>query len=119
MAKWKFEPGHTAAEFSVRHMMATNVRGHFKNIVGALEFDSQAPSACKVEVTIDAKQIWTGDSERDAHLRSADFLDVEGYPEIRFKGGEVKLTGQNDCTVSDELTIKGIRHEQVSLHEPR
>lgn len=106
MAKWRFEPGHTAAEFSVRHMMVTNVRGHFKNVAGTLEFDPNSRSACKVEVIIDAKQIWTGDPERDAHLRSADFLDVERHPEIRFKGGEIKLTGQNDCVLTGELTIK-------------
>jgi polyisoprenoid-binding protein YceI len=108
MAKWKFEPGHTAAEFSVRHMMVTNVRGHFKNVTGTLEFDPNSRSICNVEIIIDAKQIWTGEPDRDAHLRSADFLDVERYPEIRFKGGEVKLTGQNDCILTGELTIKDV-----------
>jgi len=57
MAKWTFEPGHTAAEFSVRHMMVTNVRGHFKNVHGTLDFDPEPPQGASVEVTIDAEAI--------------------------------------------------------------
>src|SRR5881628_210213 len=70
MAKWTFEPGHTAAEFCARHMMVTNVRGHFKDVHGSLNFDPTNPAASSVEVTIDARKIWTGDPARDAHLRS-------------------------------------------------
>src|SRR5213596_3901778 len=77
MAKWTFEPGHTAAEFCARHMMVTYVRGHFKNIHGTLDFDPAHPEASSVEVVIDATTLWTGEPDRDAHLRSSDFLDVE------------------------------------------
>ena len=73
MAKWTFEPGHTAAEFSVRHMMVTYVRGHFKNVKGTLEFDPKNPGNILVKVTIDANKIWSGDTERDNHLRADDF----------------------------------------------
>ena len=82
MAEWFFEPGHTAAEFSARHMMVTYVRGHFKNIHGKLIFDPARPGESRVGVQIDAKSLWTGEPDRDAHLRSADFLDVEHYPAI-------------------------------------
>ncbi len=75
MAKWIFEPGHSAAEFRARHMMVTWVRGHFKNVNGALEFDPDNPRNSSVEVKIDAGGIWTGVQERDDHLRSADFLE--------------------------------------------
>src|ERR1700693_4502429 len=88
MAKWTFEPGHTAAEFRARHMMVTYVRGHFKNVHGALEFDPDNLRNASVEVKIEAKGIWTGVQERDDHLRSADFLDVENYPEITFSGNQ-------------------------------
>ncbi|HXG94809.1 MAG TPA: YceI family protein [Blastocatellia bacterium] len=108
MAKWYFEPGHTAAEFSARHMMVTYVRGHFKNIHGSLEFDPENPRASAVEVTIDARGIWTGEPDRDAHLRSADFLDVENYPEITFKGNEIEVVGEHDYIVSGDLTIRGV-----------
>lgn len=69
MPKWFFEPGHTAAEFSARHMMVTNVRGHFKNARGALVFDPADPAASSVEVTIDAAAVWTGEPDRDAHQK--------------------------------------------------
>ncbi len=108
MGKWTFEPGHTAAEFCVRHMMVTYVRGHFKNVHGTLTFDPANPRASAVAVAIDAKGIWTGEPERDAHLRSADFLDVERYPEIMFKGNEVELIGDHDYTLTGDLTIRGV-----------
>jgi len=108
---WTFEPGHTAAEFCVRHMMVTYVRGHFKNIHGTLTFDPANPRSSAVAVTIDAKGIWTGESERDTHLRSADFLDVERYPEITFKGNEVELIGDHDYTLTGDLTIRGVTRE--------
>src|SRR5213593_246326 len=86
MAKWVLEPGHTAAEFSARHMMVTNVRGHFKNVRGAITFDPANRRDASVEVTIDAAGIWTGEPARDAHLRSVDFLDVDNHPKISFRG---------------------------------
>ena len=91
MAKWTFEPGHTAAEFSVRHMMVTYIRGHFKNVKGTLEFDPKNPGNILVKVTIDANKIWSGDTERDNHLRADDFLAVEQYPNITFAGSGQKV----------------------------
>ncbi len=111
MGNWTFEPGHTAAEFCVRHMMVTYVRGHFKNIHGTLTFDPANPRSSVIAVTIDAKGIWTGEPERDAHLRSADFLDVERYPEIVFRGNEVELIGGHDYTLTGDLTIRGVTRE--------
>jgi len=108
MARWFFEPGHTAAGFCVRHMMVTYVRGHFKNIKGNLVFDPLDPTNAFVEVTIDAAGIWTGEPDRDAHLRSADFLDVANHPIITFKGKHVEIIGENDATITGDLTIRGI-----------
>src|SRR5437667_8131654 len=108
MAKWTFEPGHTAAEFCARHMMVTYVRGHFKNVKGKLEFDPEDPRNSSVEVMIDTRGIWTGESERDAHLRSADFLDVENHPFITFKGNQIELLGGHDYKVTGDLTIRGV-----------
>ncbi len=108
MAKWFFEPGHTAAGFCVRHMMVTFVRGHFKDVHGSLEFDERSPGLGTVEVVIDARALWTGEKDRDAHLRSKDFLDVETFPEIRFRGATSARTGANDWHVAGELTIRGV-----------
>jgi polyisoprenoid-binding protein YceI len=108
MAKWFFEPGHTAAGFSVRHMMVTHVRGHFKDIHGTLVFDPAEPRVTSVEAVIDAAGIWTGEADRDAHLKSADFLDVERHPHITFKGKQVEITGASDAVLTGELTIRGV-----------
>jgi polyisoprenoid-binding protein YceI len=108
MAKWFFEPGHTAAEFRVRHMMVSWVRGHFKNVHGTLEFDPENPHGTSVEVTIDAGGLWSGEPERDAHLRSADFLDVQNHPEIIFRGSGVELDGADEGKLRGELTIRGV-----------
>lgn len=108
MAKWILEPGHTAAEFCARHMMVTWVRGHFKNIQGILFFDPANPRATSVEVTIDVKGIWSGEPDRDAHLRSTDFLDAENHSQIIFKGNEVELIGEKDATLIGALTIRGV-----------
>jgi polyisoprenoid-binding protein YceI len=108
MARWFFEPGHTAAEFCVRHMMVTHVRGHFKNVHGSLEFDPGHPEASIANVRIDARSLWTGEPDRDAHLKSPDFLDVERYPEILFTSSSVKVLGPNESLVSGALTIRGV-----------
>ncbi len=106
--RWVFEPGHTAAQFTVRHMMITNVRGHFKNVEGFIELDPDNPTDVTVVATMKAADVWSGETHRDQHLRSADFFDVENHPEITFKGSEVSYVGQNDLTLSGDLTIRGI-----------
>jgi polyisoprenoid-binding protein YceI len=111
MAKWTFEPGHTAAEFRARHMMVTDVRGHFKNVQGELRFDPQNAADSYVRVTIDTAGIWTGEPQRDAHLRSADFLDVEHFPQITFTSKQVVQCGANDYMVTGNLTIRGVTRE--------
>ena len=108
MPSWFLEPGHTAAEFSARHMMVTNVRGHFKNVHGTVVFDEADPCSGSVEVEIDARGLWTGEPERDAHLRSADFLDVEHHPHIRFSGRGQRRLGATDFIVEGDLTIRGV-----------
>ncbi len=111
MAEWFFEPGHTAAEFCVRHMMVTYVRGHFKNVQGRLVFDPANPRASRVEARIDAKSLWTGEPARDEHLRSADFLDVARHPEITFAGSKVDVVGDHDYQLTGALSIRGVTRE--------
>ena len=111
MAEWFFETGHTAAEFCVRHMMVCYVRGHFKNIQGKLVFNPQDPRQSRVEAWIDANSIWSGEQDRDAHLRSADFLDVERHPRITFSGDRVEILGHHDYLLTGALTIRGVAGE--------
>jgi polyisoprenoid-binding protein YceI len=108
VTSWIFEPGHTEAEFRARHMMVTWVRGLFKDIHGRLDFDLDDCMGTTFEGTISAPAIWTGEPQRDEHLRSADFLDVENHPEITFKGRFVERVGDIDFKAEAELTIRGI-----------
>ncbi|MCU1385275.1 MAG: hypothetical protein JWL71_3972 [Acidobacteria bacterium] len=97
--------------FCARHMMVTYVRGHFKNVSGSLVFDPENPGQSSAEVTIDGGTIWTGQPQRDAHLRSADFLDVENHPRITFAGNRVEVAGARDYTLTGALTIRGVSRE--------
>ena len=108
MATWIFEPGHTAAEFGVRHMMVTWVRGHFKDIHGSLEFDPDNPTTLALQATIAARNLWTGEPQRDDHLRSADFLDVVHHPTITFQSIKAERIGASDYQVRGDLAIRGV-----------
>jgi polyisoprenoid-binding protein YceI len=108
MSKWVIDSDHTAAGFSIRHLMIANVRGHFNKITGTIHFDPSDVTHSSVEVTIDAASICTGIKKRDEHLRSPDFFDVEKYPQITFKSTKVEIAGSNRCKVIGDLTIHGI-----------
>jgi len=108
MARWTFNEAHTAAEFSVRHMMITYVRGTFKNLQGTLEFDPDHPEAAWTEVSIDAATLWSGELERDEHLRSEDFLDVARNPRIVFRSTSVVPVARNEYRLAGDLTIRGV-----------
>ena len=107
---WQIDPAHTAVEFAVKHMMFTTVRGRFKDVKGTIEVDEKNPSRSTVNVEIGAASIDTGVADRDAHLRSADFLDVENHPTITFRSkrveGAMKKEGDKFKLVGD-LTIRG------------
>jgi polyisoprenoid-binding protein YceI len=107
MTSWIFEPGHTEVEFRARHMMVTWVRGLFKDIHGRLDFDLDSPLDATFEGEIDATKIWTGEPARDAHLRSADFFDVENHPRITFNGQLLERTGDTHFKATADVTIRG------------
>src|SRR5450756_258072 len=101
---YTIDPAHSTAGFKVRHLMVANVRGEFSGVTGTVVFDASAPENSRVEARIDATTIHTRDEQRDAHLKSADFLDVGKFPAIAFvskkiagAGGEWKVTG--DLTI--------------------
>ncbi len=92
-------------------MMVTWVRGHFKNVQGTMEFDPDNPTGGSVEAIIDAAGLWTGEPDRDAHLKSADFLDVEHHPRITFRSRSVDQTACHEFRVTGDLTIRGVTRE--------
>jgi len=108
---WKLDPTHSQVEFSVKHMMFTTVRGRFAGVDGTVKLDQANPSASSVEVDIDAGSIDTRVEDRDNHLRSADFLDVENHARLTFRSteisGDLSKPGAAFKVVGD-LTIRGV-----------
>ena len=111
MKRWSFEPGHTAIEFSARHMMVTRVRGLIKDIQGAVDFDLDDCLATTFEGRAETAQLWTGEPYRDAHLRSADFFDVENHPLIEFSGSLTQRIGESHFRGAAQVTIRGNTRE--------
>jgi polyisoprenoid-binding protein YceI len=107
MATWKFDSAHSSVTFAVRHMMVTTVRGQFQSVAGSMEFDPEKPATASVEASIDATSISTGVSDRDNHLRSADFLDAANFPVITFRSTSVEPTADNGARITGDLTIRG------------
>lgn len=110
---WSFDLAHSSVNFSARHMVISKVRGTFSRWKGTLEFDERRPEAARVEAHIEAASVDTHEPQRDAHLRSADFLDAEKYPEIVFKSTRVAPAGGASdegarYRVEGELTIHGV-----------
>jgi polyisoprenoid-binding protein YceI len=107
---WQIDPAHTTIEFAVKHMMFTTVRGRFKKFNGTIRVDEQNPDNSGVEVEIEAASIDTGEPDRDAHLRSADFLDADQHPKIVFRSKRVDgamKKGGDRFKVAGELEIRG------------
>ncbi|HZQ43081.1 MAG TPA: YceI family protein [Acidobacteriaceae bacterium] len=105
---WKIDPAHSAADFKVRHMMIANVKGAIKGITGELTEHATDASLSSIEATLDVNTIHTGEAQRDAHLKSADFLDTEKYPTITFKSTKVEKKGDEEYAVTGELTLHGV-----------
>lgn len=110
---WNIDPAHTTAEFKVRHMMITNVRGHFSGITGVLTSDDQDVTKSQVEASIPAASINTREPDRDTHLKSADFLDVEKFPTLTFASTNITRTGEGELEVEGDLTIHGVKRRVV------
>jgi polyisoprenoid-binding protein YceI len=114
MATWNIDTAHSAIHFSVRHMVVSKTRGRFTKFSGQLEFDPDNPEASKVQVTIEPASIDTADAQRDGHLRSADFFDVEKFPAASFKSTTVEDLGGDKYRITGDLTIRGVT-KPVSL----
>jgi polyisoprenoid-binding protein YceI len=111
--QWTVDASHSNASFSVRHMMITNVRGEFQKLEGTVSWDPANPGATQVEATIDVASINTRDPQRDGHLKSGDFLDVERFPKLTFNSKSVTAKGKEHLQLTGDLTIHGVTKEVV------
>jgi polyisoprenoid-binding protein YceI len=105
---WTLDPAHSTIGFCVRHLMVTKIHGVFTKWIGRLEVDEQDPARSKVEVRIDASSVDTKEPQRDGHLRSPDFFEVDRYPSITFEGTSIERTGDDSYRLYGDLTIRGV-----------
>ncbi len=110
---WKFDPVHSSIGFSVRHLMISKVHGHFKTWSGTLLVDEANPSASTVQVEIDASSIDTKEQQRDDHLRSPDFLDVQKFPHITFRSTKIEKISNEEYRVTGDFTVHGVTRPVV------
>lgn len=111
--QYAIDPVHSSAQFSVRHMMVSNVRGEFAKVTGTVIYDPKNPGASSVEATIDATTINTHDPRRDEDLKGPDFFEVAKYPTLTFKSKKVEAAGEGRLRVTGDLTIHGVTKEVV------
>ena len=114
---WQIDPAHTSVEFTVRHMMISNVKGVFQKTAGTITTNGNDPASAKIDATIDASSVDTRVEKRDAHLKSPDFLDVAKYPTITFKSTRVEAAGPNKWNVTGDLTLHGVTKPVVLVVE--
>ena len=107
MATWAIDPVHSVAEFGVKHLMISTVKGRFGALSGSLQFDGRDLTTASVEATIDVASITTNDPQRDAHLRSPDFFHAEAYPTLTFRSTGVEHVAKDEYRVRGDLTIRG------------
>ncbi len=105
---WNFDLSHSSVNFHVRHLMVSKVHGRFSLWGGTLEIDSDDMTKSRVDVSIDATSVDTKEEKRDAHLRSADFFDVEKFPALTFKSTRVEKVGDEELAITGDLTIHGV-----------
>jgi polyisoprenoid-binding protein YceI len=105
---WQLDLNHSEVQFRVRHLMVSWIRGSFEKFSGTVELDEENPANSVIDITIEAASINTRSADRDAHLRSADFLDADHYPTIKFDGKRVEVTGKETAKLHGDLTIRGV-----------
>jgi polyisoprenoid-binding protein YceI len=105
---WNIDPAHSAAEFKVKHMMISNVKGQFAKVSGVLTLDESDLTKSRVEALIEAASLETRDAQRDTHLKSADFFDVEKFPTLSFKSTRISLVRDGELAVEGDLAIRGV-----------
>ena len=110
---WNIDPAHSVAEFKVKHMMISNVKGHFGKVTGSLTLNESDLAKSRVEALIEAASLETRDAQRDAHLKSADFFHVEKFPTLTFKSTGISLVRAGELAIEGDLTIRDATRKVV------
>ena len=111
VSRYEIDPTHASAQFKVRHLMVSSVRGELGEVTGVVRLDNTDITRSSVNATIDVTAISTRNADRDAHLRSADFLDVESFPNLTFRSTRIELADRGRLRVIGDLTIRGTTNE--------
>ena len=111
--EWRLDPAHSSAQFSVRHLMISTVRGQFGKLTGTVRYDPANPAAASVQAEVDVSSIDTREPKRDAQLKSADFFDVTKYPTATFRSTKIEPAGPNKLKITGDLTMHGITKQVV------
>ena len=114
---WNLDPAHSHAEFKVKHMMISNVKGSFSGLSGKLSEHATDATLSSIEASVDVSTVSTGDAQRDGHLKSTDFFDIEKSPAMTFKSTQVKPNGDGGYNVTGDLTIHGVTRQQTFVVE--
>ena len=112
---WQIDPAHTEVGFAVKHLMIATVRGRFADVKGTLRWDPADPASAVVDVTIGVGSVNTGNAQRDAHLRSSDFFDVERFPGMTFQSRRIDVLPDDELRVIGDLTIRDVTREVILL----
>jgi polyisoprenoid-binding protein YceI len=110
---WRIDPLHSLAQFSVRHMMISTVRGQFGGVKGTIRYDPKNPAAATVDATIDCTTLNTGEPKRDSDLKGEEFFDVKKYPVMKFQSKRVDVAGPGKLKATGDLTINAITRQVV------
>jgi len=110
-ATWEIDPSHSQADFSVKHLMITNVRGSFRGVKGTVDWDGKDPSTVKIDATVDVATVNTGEGKRDEHLKTPDFFDAAKHPTMTFKSKKATAASNGKFKVVGDLTLRGVTKE--------
>lgn len=111
--KWVLDPAHSSVDFSVRHMMIANVKGTFQNFTAEIEADPADLTNANIEFTVETASVDTRNKDRDGHLVSADFFDVENHPKMTFKATKIEKTDEGEYNVTGDLTLRGVTKQET------
>lgn len=112
-AQWKVDPTHSSLDFSVKHMMVSRTKGTFHNFDASIEADPADLTTANIEFTVDVASVDTRNEDRDNHLRSGDFFDVENHPKMTFKSTNISKNGDGEYEVTGDLTLHGVTHPET------